>query len=200
MADFARDGLDGLHTCRAGADHSDTFAGKIDRLFRPARGVKGLSLERIASLDARQGGRGERTDRSHKKAARMLATVFQRDAPVSRILIVNRSDNPAPELDVTPQVELVGNMVAIAQGFRLAGKVLGPFPFLQQFLREGIAIGIAFGIETRAGIAIPVPGAADIGAGLEHADAQAELAQPVELVHARQASANDDGVVVERRI
>src|SRR5262245_35287067 len=78
--------------------------------------------------------------------------------------------------------------------------MLGPFPFLEQLLREGIAIAIAFGIEARAGIAIPVPGAADIGAGLEHTDAQAELAQPVELVHARQAGANDDGVVVERRI
>ena len=135
-----------------------------------------------------------------RKAALVLTSVLKRDAPAPRLFLVGCSRNPAPELDVTPQVELVGDIVTIAQGFRLAGKMLGPFPFLQQFLRKGIAIGIAFGIEARAGIAIPVPGAADIGASLEHTDAQAQLTQPVELIHARQPGADDDGVVVERRI
>src|SRR6202012_5712292 len=82
---------------------------------------------------------------------------------------------------------------------RLAGEMLGPFPFRQQLPGEGIAVGIAFRIESCAGIAIPVPGAADLGAGLEHAHLQAQFAQPQELVHARQAAADDDGVEIEVR-
>jgi hypothetical protein len=78
--------------------------------------------------------------------------------------------------------------------------VLGPLPLLQQLLRKGEAVGITLGIEARAGITVPVPGAADVGAGLEYAGAEAKLAQPVELVHARQTGADDDGVEVEGRI
>src|SRR5262249_1098440 len=88
--------------------------------------------------------------------------------------------------------------LAIAQGLRLAGEMLGPFPFIEQLLRERKAVGIALGIEARAGITIPVPGAADIGAGLEHAHAQAELAQAAELGHAGKTRADDDGMGVER--
>src|SRR5690242_5858461 len=75
--------------------------------------------------------------------------------------------------------------------------MLRPFPLLEQLLGEGVAVGTALGIEARAGIAIPVPGAADLGAGLEHAYLQAHLAQAVELVHAGQAGADDDGVEIE---
>src|SRR5882757_5445174 len=107
-----------------------------------------------------------------------------------------RRRDPAPELDIAAQIELVGDVVEIAQRFRLAGKVLGPVPFLQQFLRERVAVGVTFRIEARAGITVPVPGAADIGAGLEHAYAQALFAQPVELIKPRHARADDDGVEI----
>src|SRR4029078_185876 len=113
-----------------------------------------------------------------------------------RSVIVNRRGNPAARLDVAAQVELVGDTVQIAQRFRLAGKMLRPVPFLQKLLRKRVAVGIAFGIEARAGIPVPVPGAADIGRCLEHPDAQTLLAQPVELVQARHARADDDGVEI----
>ena len=47
------------------------------------------------------------------------------------------------KLDIAAQIEFVGDIVAVAQRLRLAGKMLGPFPFLQQLLGEGIAVGIA---------------------------------------------------------
>ena len=72
--------------------------------------------------------------------------------------------------------------------------MLGPLPFLQQLLGERIAVGPALRIEARAGIAVPVPGAADIGAGLEDFCAEPEPAQPVELVQAGDAGADDDDV------
>ena len=103
---------------------------------------------------------------------------------------------PALALDVAAQVELVGDVIQIALGLGLRGEVFLPIPFVQQFLRKGIAVGPAFGIEAGAGIAVPVPGAADAGAGLEHAHLEPEFAQPVELVEAGDAGADDDRVEI----
>jgi hypothetical protein len=153
-------------------------------------------MERIPSFDAGQRGRGERADRGDQEARPKMAAVFERDAPAPRRLFVNRRRNPAPELDVAAQVKLVGDVIAVAQRFQLAGKMLGPFPFLQQLPGEGIAVGIAFGIKAGAGIPVPVPGAADIGAGLQHPHPHPQFAQAIQLVHTRQARANDDGVVI----
>jgi len=50
----------------------------------------------------------------------------------------------ALELDVAPQVELVGDMVQIPLGLGLAGEMLLPLPFLQQFLGKRVAVGPAF--------------------------------------------------------
>src|SRR4030095_11214029 len=90
------------------------------------------------------------------------------------------------------QVELVGHVVEIAQRVGLGGEMLGPLPFLQQLLGEGIAVGPALRIEARAGIAVPVPGAADVGAGLEDLYAEPEAAQPMELLEACGAGADDN--------
>jgi hypothetical protein len=87
-----------------------------------------------------------------------------------------RCCHAAPKLDVTAQVELVGDVVEIAFGLGLAGEVLGPVPFVEQLLGEGIAVGVALRIEARARIAVPVPGAADVGACLEHPHLEAQLA------------------------
>src|SRR5215468_5817945 len=108
--------------------------------------------------------------------------------------------HPAPELDVAAQVELVGDVIQIALSLGLRGKVFLPVPFLQQFLREGIAVGPAFGIEAGARVAVPVPGAADAGASLEHAHPEPEFAQPVELVEAGDAGTDDDGVEIHGRL
>src|SRR5439155_14753164 len=102
--------------------------------------------------------------------------------------------NDALELDVAPQVELVGDMVQIALGLGLAGEVLLPVPLVQQFLGKRVAVGPAFRIKTCARIAVPVPGAADAGAALEHPHLQAEFAQLVGLVEAGDAGADDDRV------
>src|SRR5437870_4975778 len=111
-----------------------------------------------------------------------------------------RRRDAALELDVATQVKLVGDIVQIALGLGLTGEVFLPIPFLQEFLRKRVAIGPALRIEACAGIAVPVPGAADAGAGLEHPHLEAEFAQPVELVEAGNASADDDRVKIGSRI
>src|SRR6202022_349879 len=126
--------------------------------------------------------------------------ILQDDLPAARLLTVVRCGHAAPELDVAAQVELVGDMVQIALGLGLAGEVLLPVPFLQEFLRKGVAIGPALRIEARARVAVPVPGAADAGAGFEYPRLEPEFTQLVELVEAGNTRADDDRVEIRPRI
>src|SRR4029078_10258684 len=112
---------------------------------------------------------------------------------VLAFVVAGRCD-PRVEGDVAPQVELVSDEVAIAQRLGLRGKMLAPFPLAQQLLGKRIAVRPAFGIEARAGLAIPVPGPADVAAGLEHAHRQAKRAQAMQLVHAGQTGTYDNRV------
>ena len=134
-----------------------------------------------------------------RKRVRVAPAVLQLDVPAARILLVMRGRDPALELDVAAQVELVGDVIQIALGLGLAGEVLLPVPFFQQFLRKGVAVGPALGIEAGAGIAVPVPGAADAGAGFEHPHLEAEFSQLVELVEAGNTGADDDRVEIRAR-
>src|SRR6185437_7933257 len=123
-----------------------------------------------------------------------------RDLPAARVLLIMRRRNAALELDVAAKIELVGDMVQIALGFGLGREVLLPGPFLQQFPRKGVAVGPALGFEAGAVIAVPVPGAADPAAGLEHPHSETEFTQLVELVKARNTGTDDDGVEIRARI
>src|SRR5438046_10544685 len=73
--------------------------------------------------------------------------------------------------------------------------MLLPVPFRHQLLGKGVAIGPAFGIKTRAGITVPVPGAADVRSGLEDRYGHVQFAQAVEQIHAGNPRADDDSVV-----
>ena len=168
VADLPGDCLDGLHGGRAGADHRDALALEVHRFLGPVRGVAGLALECFDARDARHGRRREHADGGDQKARAVAPAVLQRDVPGARLLLVVRRGHAALALDVAAQVELVGDVIEIALGLGLGREVLVPVPFLQQFLGKRVAVGPAFGIEARAGVAVPIPGAADIGAGLEH--------------------------------
>ena len=78
--------------------------------------------------------------------------------------------------------------------------MFGPVPLLQQLFRKRIAVGPAFGIEARARVSVPVPGAADIAAVLEHQRLKTEFAQLVELVETGNAGTDDDSVKIQGRI
>src|SRR3546814_11002639 len=87
-------------------------------------------------------------------------------------------------------------MLEIAHDLRLSGIALGPGPLLLEFVGEGEGIVVALGIATRAGIAVPVPGAAHTVGGLQDLRRQAQLlAQAVEPVQAVEAGADDEGVI-----
>jgi hypothetical protein len=107
-----------------------------------------------------------------------------------------RSGDAALELDIAAQIELVGNVVQVTLGLGLTGEMLFPVPLVEQFLRERVAVGPAFGIEPGARVAVLVPGATHAGAGFEYPYREAEFPQFVELVKTRDAGADDDSVEI----
>jgi hypothetical protein len=88
-------------------------------------------------------------------------TFVRRNQPALRCFIEVGALDRSAELDVLVKVETVGDVVQPALDFRLAREFLAPAPSLVERFGEEILIDIGFGIEARAWIAVPIPGAAD---------------------------------------
>ena len=131
----------------------------------------------------------------HEAGGHRLARV-RRDQPPVPDLIEVRTCHAGIEGDVPAQVEPIGDVVGVAKDLRLTGVALRPFPFLLQFVGETVGVLHALDVAARAGVAVPVPGAADAVAGLEYAGAETGAAQPVQHVEAGETGAYDDHVGV----
>src|SRR6185437_17022578 len=105
------------------ADHRDPLAFKAHRSMRPARGVAGLALECLDAVDARHGRRRQRTNRGDQEARGVAAAVLKGELPPMRLILPMCRGHPAAKLDVTPEVEPVGDMADVAQRLRLAGEM-----------------------------------------------------------------------------
>ena len=88
-------------------------------------------------------------------------------------------------------------MLGVAEDLRLRGVALGPAPFLLERRVELVGVLHAFDIAARARITVPVPGAADALARLQHQRPETHGAQPVQHVETGEAGADNDGI--ERR-
>jgi hypothetical protein len=175
MLGLLRDLRDRLHRGGAGADDADTFRSEVDTVMRPLAGVIALALERAKSLERRQVGGRERADGGDHVARFGGVALVGINRPKLRGLVEDDLDDALAELDVGLEIEAFGAMFEIAQNLVLLRIALGPVPFLQQVLVEGVAVNVAVGIAARAGIAIPVPGAADAIAGLEYGGTHIKL-------------------------
>src|SRR5262249_2086210 len=158
-------------------------------------GVARLAAKALDARNGRHGRRRERPDGHDQKLRARPSAVGALDLPFAGDLVVRRGRGTTTELDVTPQVELVRDELAVPQRLRLGREVLAPLPFAQDLVREGVPVCPRFGVEPRAGITVPVPRAADAVASLEHAHAEPQPAQPMELIHAGDAGPDHDGVV-----
>ena len=196
-----RDRLDGRG---ARADHAHRLAGEVDALMRPVAGVIGWPLEVFQAGNLRRVRRGQATHRGNDEARRDFfgraggAGLPRLDPPQVGGLVESGLRDSRLKAHVTAQVVAVGDVVGVAQQFGLGGVALRPFPFLLQLGRELIGILHAFDVAARAGIAVPVPGAADALAGLEHTRRETLLAKPVQHVHAAEACADDDRIEIDR--
>ena len=188
-----RDGLDGRG---AGADDADPLAAEIHLAVRPASSVVGLALEVVAPFEigqvrARKAARGH-----HAEARQHHFSRVQFDAPAARLFVEDRALNAGVEGDVALQVEAFRHMFGVAQDLRLPGVALGPLPLLLQRLVEAVGILHALHVAARAGIAIPVPGAADAASRLEDAHRKASAPQPMQHVEPGESGAHDHRVAV----
>src|SRR3979490_2494794 len=114
--------------------------------------------------------------------------------PGARLTIEGRLLHPRAELDVAPEVKAVGHMVDVTQDLRLRAVALRPMPFLLQLVGKGIRILHAFDVAATPWIAVPVPGTANVVAGLERAHSEAEFTQSINCVETADSSANDNRI------
>ena len=175
----------------------DALAAEIDALVRPLPGVIPAPLEGVEARDVRNVGRRQAADRGDQELRRQRLARLGAHAPEIRRLIVVRGRHAGVEADVALQVEAVGDMVEVAQDLRRPGIALGPLPLPRQLFGERVAVGVAFRIAARAGVAVPVPGAADPSACLQHLDRKTQpVAQAEQLVEAGKPGADDQRVEV----
>src|SRR5258708_11268404 len=115
--------------------------------------------------------------------------------PLIDALVEFAAGHARVELHVALQIMAYGDMLEIAEALRLLGIALGPFPLLQELLVPGEAIDVGVGIATRAGVTVPVPGAADGFAGFIDPRLEAQsVPQRLEHVNTGKAGADDDSV------
>ena len=163
--------------------------------MRPVAGVVPLAIEAVAAGKVWHVGGREAPDGGDEVRRAIGPALLGPQVPEARRIVPLRACDAGVEVDILAHIQLVRRIVHIADNLRLFRIALRPLPAEIHVLGEGEAIGVALGIAARAGIAVPVPGAANPVAGLDHPSLHAELvAQQVELVHAGKTGADDQGV------
>src|SRR5215475_3144763 len=164
--------------------------------MRPVTGVIDRAPEAVEASDIGPAGIGKATGREYDKSRHRSPAVRGGYGPAIGVFIEGASLDGCIELDVGTEIESVGNMVGVAQDFRLRRIAFAPVPFLLQFIREGIGILHALDIAARAWIAVPVPGPPDSRALRVDPHRESKAAQPVQHVHSGKAGADHDNVVI----
>ena len=193
---LAGDDRDRLDRGGAGADDADALAGEVHLRVRPVAGVIGRAREALQTREGRDPGGRQTSGRHDAEAGRHAVAAIRLDLPPVRRLVEARRGHPRLELNVAPEIEAVGDVLDVPQDLGLGGVPLRPVPFLLELVGEGIGVVHALDIAAGAGVAVPVPGAADAAARFVDPRGQAEAAQAVQHVQAGEPGADDDGVEV----
>ncbi len=154
----------------------------------------GAAAEFVAAGNVRHARARQAADREDEEARRNPLAAIRPHDPAPVIVIVRRRGDAGPEPDVAAEIEPVGDVLGVAEDLGLRGVALAPAPFLLQGVVERVGILHALDVAASAGIAVPVPGAADPVPGLEDAALEAERPHPVQHVEAGEAGADDHHV------
>ena len=191
---LTRDDRRHLHAGRSCADDADTLAAEVHRLVRPFSAVIDLALEPFLAGKAGEFRRRQLADR-HDQEARVPGTpVVGGDSPTGGFFVILGAADAGIQLDVLPEIELVGNVVDVTQHLGLRGVTLAPAPFLLEFFGKHVGVVVALHIAARTGILVVVPDAADVVAGFQHDRGQPHLAQRVQRAQPCEAGPDHDGV------
>src|SRR5438874_8776180 len=153
-----------------------------------------IALETLQTRVVRRPRRRKIARRHDAKARGRGIAFIGLHRPSACLAVEGRLLDPRVELDIAPEVKAVGHMVDVTQDFRLRTVALRPMPFLLQLVGKGIRILHAFDIAATPWIAVPVPGTANIGAGLEGAHSEAEFTKSINRVETADPSADDNRI------
>ncbi|SUF56478.1 Uncharacterised protein [Prescottella equi] len=185
---------DRLDARRAGADHPYPLAVEVDAVVGPVRGVEDVAGEGVEAVEVGGVGVRQRTRGDDEEARRDDVAAVGADGPAQRLLVEGRGRDAGVELDVAAQIEAIGDVLEVGEDLRLGGVLLAPVPFLLELRGERVRVVHGLDVAAGAGVAVPVPDAADAGRGLEGADRQTLLTEPVYRVESRDARADHDDV------
>src|SRR4051794_13625558 len=201
VAGLLGDHRDRLHTARSGADHADALAGEVHASVGPGTGVVGVALERIAAWDVRDLPGGQAADRGDEELRRDAVALVGFDFPPAGRLVEVSGGHPGLELSVAAEVESIGDVVEVTEDLRLLWVLAAPLPLLHELLVEREAVHVGLGVATGAGVAVPVPGAADVIADFVDLDGHAELvAEAIVHIQTGETGADNDGIYVLGRV
>ena len=190
-----------LHCSGTSADHRNALVGEINALVRETAGVIPLALKFFQAPDLRHVGGRKAANGRNEVARRNVFAAVKMNRPALGLFIKFRARHARAKLDVALEVEPFGNMLQIAQYFRLLRVPLGPIPLLKQFLVKREAVNIGVRIAPRARVAVPVPGSAHRVACFIDPNLQAQpVAQRLQHVHAGKSGADDDRIKLGQRI
>jgi hypothetical protein len=196
LGDLVRDLRNNLDGRGAGTDNCDLLARHLDRLVRPVERMERTALEFLHAVESRRRRYGKQADCHNDETAGQLSTAADPHTPhVIGFVEVRRLDL-AIELHVFAQIELVRDVVQVAEVLRLTGEPFFPVPFIQQFFGERVAVSVTFRVEPGTRIAVRVPGPAKIVRGFEHRGVSPQVGQHLDLIDSGHTGADDDCLVV----
>eukprot|EP00166_Cyanidium_caldarium_P002530 ctg_2464.g762 len=167
MSDLARNGLNHLDAGGADAHHADAFTGEVERLARPARGVEDAAAKALLPGEALLQRGGQHAAAADQETRIEGAAAVGADHPAAARLVIHCRGDGGAEADVASQLQPLGDVVHPAFDLRLAGIALAPGPVLVQPFIEQVLVDVALRIELCARVAVPVPGAAHVGGGVD---------------------------------
>lgn len=173
------------------ANDGDALAGEVHRFVRPGRGVVDLPGEGIQTGERRSHRRRQRAGGHHAEPGGDALARLGGHRPAQLHFVEHGGIHAGVQGDVAAQIQPVGDPIDVGQNLGLGGVLLRPIPLPLQRVGERVAVVHALDVASGPGIAVEVPGAADVRPGLEHPDPQAVRSQFVQRVQAGEARADD---------
>src|SRR6516165_2693578 len=196
-----------LHRGRAGADYRNLLVAKLGEIpgriaasivVVPAAGMEGVAFVSVDSRDTWKLGPIERPVRHHDEPRAHRIVAIGCDNPSALVFVPADFLDLSLEAHVAIEIEFLCDSARVLEDLRRVGVLfLGDITGLFEQRQIDVRLDIAL----RARIAIPVPGAAEVAALLDHADTlNARLAQSGARHQAAEAAADDDHLdfVVQR--
>ena len=165
-----------LNRRRSRSDDSDalTFQSDEATLGRtagvrvvPTAGVKGVTLERLDTRNTRQLGSMQRPIGHHHETRAHLVTAVGGDDPAADGVVPAHFGHFGLEARVAVEIEVTTDGLAVREDFRCFRVLL--LRDVPDFL-EKRQIDVRLDVAGRTGIAVPVPGAAEVATLFDHAE------------------------------